>query len=236
MTIQLTAPILEAGVEQATGTQLTLSADREAELVNRGVASYVGDDPTEGGLVPFMFDVDRGAPVHPVTGADLYPLLGEIALYAPDEFVGGVAQGSGQNIPSSALTSASTGTPLQWSNLLFDTTPGGVWDIANPSRITVPVGATKMWVVASIMFPPNATGSRWLRLLDSALGHKSNFLMPVAHATLPLPVPLNTGWIDVIPGSYFTLNAIQDSGVTLVPALGSVFNKGGSTFARIMFR
>lgn len=48
MTIQLTAPILEAGVEQATGTQLTLSADREAELVNRGVAVYTSRSPATG--------------------------------------------------------------------------------------------------------------------------------------------------------------------------------------------
>lgn len=67
MTIQLTAPILEAGVEQATGTQLTLSADREAELVNRGVAVYVGDDPGVGGLVPAEFD-ENGVLRHPVTG------------------------------------------------------------------------------------------------------------------------------------------------------------------------
>lgn len=48
MTIQLTAPILEAGVEQATGTQLTLGADREAELVNRGVAVYTSRSPAAG--------------------------------------------------------------------------------------------------------------------------------------------------------------------------------------------
>lgn len=63
MTIQLTAPILEAGVEQATGTQLTLSADREAEMVNRGVARWVGDDPGTGGVVPAMVQTDANGAV-----------------------------------------------------------------------------------------------------------------------------------------------------------------------------
>lgn len=72
MTIQLTAPILEAGVEQAVGTQLTLGADSEAELVNRGVAVWVGDDPTAGGLMPALLATDASnnvtGLVDPVTG------------------------------------------------------------------------------------------------------------------------------------------------------------------------
>lgn len=51
MTIQLTAPIFVAGAHQPTGTTLTLNAAQEAELVNRGVAGYVGDNPATGGLV-----------------------------------------------------------------------------------------------------------------------------------------------------------------------------------------
>lgn len=58
MTIQLKDSIFIAGVHQAAGTSLTLGADVEAELVNRGVAVYVGDDPTEGGLVPATFTKD----------------------------------------------------------------------------------------------------------------------------------------------------------------------------------
>lgn len=55
MTIQLTAPILIAGVHQASGTSLTLSADVEAELVNRGVAVYTSRTVTPGeNLVPAM--------------------------------------------------------------------------------------------------------------------------------------------------------------------------------------
>lgn len=70
MTIKLTAPILEAGVEKAAGTQLTLSADREAELVNRGVAVWVGDDPGAGGAVPAMQNEGGTAMIDLATGAN----------------------------------------------------------------------------------------------------------------------------------------------------------------------
>lgn len=57
MTIQLTAPILIAGADQPIGKSLTLGADVEAELVNRGVAVYTSRTPTPGeGVVPLMTD------------------------------------------------------------------------------------------------------------------------------------------------------------------------------------
>lgn len=55
MTIQLTAPILIAGVDQPIGTSLTLGAAAEAELVNRGAAIYTTRSPAPGdGVVPLM--------------------------------------------------------------------------------------------------------------------------------------------------------------------------------------
>lgn len=48
MTIQLTSPILIAGVDQPIGTSLTLGADLEAELVNRGAAVYTSRAATPG--------------------------------------------------------------------------------------------------------------------------------------------------------------------------------------------
>lgn len=65
MTIQLTAPILIAGAHQPIGTSLTLNAAQEAELVNRGVAGYVGNSPATGGLVPANFSPDNTGLVAP---------------------------------------------------------------------------------------------------------------------------------------------------------------------------
>lgn len=71
MTIQLKDPIFIAGVHQAAGASLTLGADVEAELVNRGVAVYVGEDPSEGGLVPVLSNRAGTAIIHSLTGQAL---------------------------------------------------------------------------------------------------------------------------------------------------------------------
>lgn len=81
MTIQLKASIFIAGVHQAAGTSLTLGADVEAELVNRGVAVFVGDNPARGGLVPAMLDIDaEGNTVLAVSGGAQHSTLGTAIL------------------------------------------------------------------------------------------------------------------------------------------------------------
>lgn len=52
MTVKLKNTIFISGVHQLDGTTLMLGADKEAELVNRGVAIYVGDNPAVGELFP----------------------------------------------------------------------------------------------------------------------------------------------------------------------------------------
>lgn len=62
MTITATQAFYQGGVLIAAGpTQLNYSAEMEADLVRRGVASYVGDDPQTGGLVPAMTEADGSA-------------------------------------------------------------------------------------------------------------------------------------------------------------------------------
>ena len=57
MTISLKSPIFIAGVLQPTGTSLTLTADAEAELVNRGAAVYTSRVLTKGeGVSPAMIN------------------------------------------------------------------------------------------------------------------------------------------------------------------------------------
>lgn len=68
MTIQLTAPIFVAGAHQPIGTSLTLNAAQEAELVNRGVADYVGDNPATGGVVPANLATDSADNVSGLVG------------------------------------------------------------------------------------------------------------------------------------------------------------------------
>lgn len=162
---------------------------------------------------------------------------GEIALYAADDYVDGIAQESGQTIPSSTINNSAVGSALTWSQVLFDTTGGRAWNAANPSRIVIPDGVEKAMFTGSIMFPPNAIGARWVRLTTGEVAsHMSNILCPVSHGVASQTVQLNTGWIDVLEGTFYELRAVQDSGSSLVLAMGSVNNKGGSTYLRAAFK
>lgn len=172
-----------------------------------------------------------------LVGADGEPIFSEIALWGVDEYVAGVAQETGQIIPSSTINNAAVGSALTWTTVLFDTTVGGVWSAANPSRIVIPAGVKKAWLSGSVMFPPNATGARWIRLTTGATtAHMSNTLQPVSHGVASQTVQLSTGWIDVVAGDYYELRAVQDSGSSLTLSLGTLANKGGSNYLRVAFK
>lgn len=161
----------------------------------------------------------------------------EIALYGADEYVAGVAQDTGQTIPSTAMAGADTGTALQWTQTVYDTTGGQAWNAANPSRLVVPAGMTKAFIVGSVLFPSSGTGARWVRLTTGvAKGHLSNVLFPAAHASIAQPVPICPGEIRVIPGQFLELNALQSSGSSMVLTIGNASNQGGSTFLRAIFK
>lgn len=74
MTIQLKDSIFIAGVHQAAGTSLTLGADVEAELVNRGVAVFTSRTVTPGeSLVAAMLSTDASGNTV-LVGADGQPV------------------------------------------------------------------------------------------------------------------------------------------------------------------
>lgn len=178
-----------------------------------------------------------GATVLEAGGEILYASKGVICLITPDAFSGGTPDEVGNiTIPSSTIDSAATGTPITWSAFTRNTAPDGVWSYANPERIYIPDGVSEMFISASIGFSANATGGRMLRALLNGATHYSNVLLPVAVATMFQSVPMVTGWIPVTPGNYFTLNAVQNSGVSLTTTSSNISNGGGSCFARVEFR
>lgn len=185
MTIQLTAPILEAGVEQATGTQMTLSADREAELVNRGVAVYVGGSPAVGGLTPAQLNKDEilVANVVPRTGT-LAALLtgvadagiGEIASATDvDALVKYHAPNAGKAYYRSGLAGSAVMRRLAAQTAIVTATltkvalntefedPLGVADTAL-NEINIPADVTHIKVTALVTWPAGAGTYRKLTL------------------------------------------------------------------------
>lgn len=137
MTIQLTAPILEAGVEQAVGTQLTLGADREAELVNRGVAVYISRTLESGeGLVPALFDRTFTKLVKP-DGT-------ELSLGASSKFVSAI--GAAVSCASGVSTPQGlSATGLLDTHSLVDTVNGTILIPSDATHMSVGLRSTPGW-------------------------------------------------------------------------------------------
>lgn len=162
---------------------------------------------------------------------------GEIALF-----------GASDVVASSVFSGSSLGTTLNWigtggpqgsvDGVIFDDTAGGVFDPASPARITIPVGSgiTRANFTCGISIPAQATGERWIRLVQGGVGHMSSAVYPATTTPTVQNIQLNTGWIDVKEGQYFELHLVQNSGVSITVAAGSYSNKGGSTFFRASFK
>lgn len=172
--------------------------------------------------------------------------LGEIALYGAETWNGSAFSGSGCVVPTSVFSGTSLGTTIAWSGtggpvgsvdgVLFDTTAGGCFDPLQPERITIPAGVTFANFTGSVSFPATATGERWIRLVQGASTHMSSTVYPATTTPTIQNIQLNTGWIPVTAGEYYTLHVVQNSGVSITLAAGNYSNKGGSTFFRAAFK
>ena len=162
---------------------------------------------------------------------------GEIALF-----------GASDVVASSVFSGSSLGTALNWigtggpqgsvDGVIFDDTAGGVFDPASPTRITIPVGSgiTRANFTCGISIPAQATGERWIRLVQGGVAHMSSAVFAATTTPTVQNIQLNTGWIDVTEGQYFELHLVQNSGVSITVAAGSYSSKGGSTFFRASFK
>lgn len=212
MTIQLKDSIFIAGVHQAAGTSLTLGADVEAELVNRRVAVYVGDDPTEGGLVPAMLTTDdNGNSV--LVGADgtTSALLGSNVLT--------VGVGGGFSTIQDAIDSITDNLQVNYNTGTVAVTNGSatITFSGAPANDKVVAGRDLFTVDGSrwyrIKSGPTATGGAVFTLNETYLGSTN------AAATFGVYKP-NPRTILLLPGVYdFTADAIARN-VMLKPYVG----------------
>ena len=206
-------------------------------LVKTGLLESNGN----GGVIPGLRKVTDANNNTVLVGADgiVIPFAygrGEIALF-----------GASDVVASSVFSASSLGTAMTWigssippipDGVLFDDTAGGVFSVASPTRITIPVGSgiTRANFTGSISIPAQATGERWIRLVRDGSTHMSSAVFPATTTPTIQNIQVNTGWIDVIEGEYFALHLVQNSGASITVAGGNYSNKGGSTFFRASFK
>lgn len=156
-----------------------------------------------------------------------YQVLGGITL---------TTSGS-QVIASSVLASNTVNDAIQWDGVVVSDFGTEVFDQSGDSTlITPPANARWALIFASISFSANATGQRWIRLLNGSNAHYSNFMMNacgVLTTQVPLPPALVEIGTGVNPFNSFKIIGAQNSGSSLTVQTGA--NQGGSTYMRALF-
>lgn len=120
-----------------------------------------------------------------------------------------VSLSANQSIPNSAFTVVNFGAE--------DIDTDSIWNIGAPSRLTVPVGVSKIRLSAGVSWSGNSTGLRYLEFYKNGGG------VPPA-GSVAQGIPANTnynavnctgGVMSVSAGDYFELRVLQNSGGSL---------------------
>lgn len=113
-------------------------------------------------------------------------------------------------VPQSATTAVALA--IQYGGVQID--PYSLWNIANPTRINVPAGATKFRLFASTEFAANATGNRQVSFKDNT-GTAAPGLGNQAAGAGALTVQAHSIVGNVGAITYFETYALQNSGAAL---------------------
>ncbi len=114
-----------------------------------------------------------------------------------------VVLNANQSIPHNTLTA------ISWSSAIFDNIEA--WNIGNPTRLTVPVGAKKVIISGNTRWAINETGLRLVQIAKNGGG----FAGMAQDQRLPSQrsyANLKSAVINVNAGDYFELKVIQNSG------------------------
>lgn len=115
-----------------------------------------------------------------------------------------------------SLSNNNPSTPISWNDRRYDTS--GIWSTGNPTRATVPAGASGFWNFrASVEFPATATPTGVREVLIRRLGSTimARVGVPANPGGRTQVVQVETGPVPAYQGHYFEVLYYQDSGVTL---------------------
>lgn len=121
-----------------------------------------------------------------------------------------VVMTANQSIPNNA------GTKLSFGGILYNDLL--IWKIENPTRLTVPVGVSKIKLLANIRWSANPTGFRQATFLKNGAGFiDRGFVVQNAVSTAGRNTrqTVVTATLNVVAGDYFEIEVQQDSGGAL---------------------
>jgi len=116
---------------------------------------------------------------------------------------------------SADIINLTSGSNVPFSETVYDT--DGIWNVGNPSRLTVPAGVSRVRITASMESPSAGftNNSFTMRLSKNGLNFKG---MATQSATLGFNnevMSFSSAVIDVIPGDYFEVRLFHSQDMDL---------------------
>lgn len=148
--------------------------------------------------------------------APLASLTAHVAELATDDVHGLDFKGALVYLTANESIANTTSQIVNWDAETYDTS--GIWEIASPSKLTVPAGVTKIRLRANVSWASNATGIRKLNITKNGGNYQGQTLATqqavptVGSTTDQLAV---SPVLSVVAGDYFELLAQQTSGGAL---------------------
>jgi len=103
---------------------------------------------------------------------------------------------------------------------------GGWFDPGDPTKLTVPADVTRVRVCASFVCTLNVNGMRQIVIKKNGadIGPGTGALNTPANARTTTDIGAFTAVLEVVPGDYFQVEALQDSGTDPLDLLNACFS------------
>ena len=115
-------------------------------------------------------------------------------------------------------------TVIDWDSPVYDTS--NFWSADNPSRLTVPIGVSKVRLTTFICWQNNNNGERSINIYKNGNPTWFGRAADRRAASGNSETTISTAVVEVAAGDYFEVAVMQTSGVAL-----SVLHEAGTSFS-----
>lgn len=224
-TLTLPAIRREVAVDNATGTDtLTVARGTGTVTVPAGAALTIYTDGSANGIRPIggtggggasnLADLDDVA----LTGlgsGDLIQYNGAAWVNVPAAILNRVLlpfRGALTDKTATQSVAANIDTPVAFQGAVYDT--DGFWSAANPTRLTVPVGVTKVIVSANLRLT-GGTGNNQLKITKNGADMPGTGTVSMSSGFTTAHMNTTTAVLNVAPGDWFEAVAFSSVARTI---------------------
>ena len=144
---------------------------------------------------------------------DAHGIDDHITATATDNVHGLKARGALLRLTASKSIPNNTRTVIDWDSPIYDTS--NFWSASKPSRLTVPIGVSKVRLTTSICWGQNNNGVRVVNICKNGAASWFGRAVDRRAASGHSETTISTPVVEVAAGDYFEVSVLQDSGVAL---------------------